>query len=415
MSCHPHVGSAPRLLAIVATMIAAGCSSTPTSEEILARAAELNRRAANAATQNEQPNTSASTTPEAAKAPELPASRTRNIVSQPMPAPGVEQTAMAPQAGTKMSSGAETRAAADAAADGRAPASEGDDLMPPDAKPGECYAKVFIEPTYRSVTENLIVREATTRLDTVPARFEQVTERVLVKPADIRYELVPAKFEWVEERVLVTPESTRLVTVPAVTKQVQEKVLVKAAYTTWRKGKGPIQKIDATTGEIMCLVEVPAIYDTVTKTVEVTPEQVREEIVPAVYRTVRKQVMVQPAQARPIEVPAEFKTVQVNRLAEPAREIRVAIPAQTSAVERRELVSPGRVEWREILCETNMTRDRVRAIQRALADAGYDPGPVDGVIAKRTMAAVNAYQRANDLPVDAYLNMQTVRALGVMR
>jgi peptidoglycan hydrolase-like protein with peptidoglycan-binding domain len=29
------------------------------------------------------------------------------------------------------------------------------------------------------------------------------------------------------------------------------------------------------------------------------------------------------------------------------------------------------------------------------------------------MDAVNAYQRANGLPVDTYLNMATVRALGV--
>ena len=52
--------------------------------------------------------------------------------------------------------------------------------------------------------------------------------------------------------------STRLETVPAQYETVTEEVLVRPAYTTWKKGTGPIQRIDQATGEIMCLVEVPA-------------------------------------------------------------------------------------------------------------------------------------------------------------
>ena len=37
--------------------------------------------------------------------------------------------------------------------------------------------------------------------------------------------------------------------------------------------------------------------------------------------------------------------------------------------------------------------------QRALLAAGYDPGPIDGVIREQTMRAVNAYQAAKGLPV----------------
>jgi len=48
-----------------------------------------------------------------------------------------------------------------------------------------------------------------------------------------------------------------------------------------------------------------------------------------------------------------------------------------------------------------------------LAAAGYDPGPVDGVIRAQTMRAVNEYQVAKGLPVDAYLNVATVKSLGV--
>ena len=60
-----------------------------------------------------------------------------------------------------------------------------------------------------------------------------------------------------------------------------------------------------------------------------------------------------------------------------------------------------------------MTRDRITSIQTALQRAGHNPGPIDGVIGADTMRAVNAYQRQKGLPVDEYLNIATVRSLGV--
>lgn len=425
MARHRNPGSRRRLATLTLAVLAAGCSSTPSSDEILSRADELTRRAQSMVTPPARDVEMA--TP--AQGGSATVGDSKTFVATPV-APGREADTAAPAAGKamadagnrdaastgdRMAATASPPAAAGSATVGAAPAGDGttDALLPPNAKPGQCFARIYVEPTYRMVEEPMVMREATSRIDTVPPMFEEVTEQVMVKPGDKRIEVVPARYEWVEERVLVTPESTRLVEVPAVNRQVQERVLVKAGYTTWKKGTGPIQKIDETTGEILCLVEVPPVYDMVTKTVQVSPPSVREEIVPAVYRTVRKQILVSPAQTREIEVPAEFRDVKVKRLVSPAREVRVEIPAQMGRVERREMVTPGKVEWREILCETNTTRRQVQAIQRALRDAGFDPGPIDGIVAKRTMDAVNAYQRANGLPVDTYLNMATVRALGV--
>lgn len=41
-----------------------------------------------------------------------------------------------------------------------------------------------------------------------------------------------------------------------------------------------------------------------------------------------------------------------------------------------------------------------RAIQKELAERGYDTGPADGVIGPRTVRAIEAYQRDAGLPVD---------------
>ncbi len=43
---------------------------------------------------------------------------------------------------------------------------------------------------------------------------------------------------------------------------------------------------------------------------------------------------------------------------------------------------------------------RVRGIQQALVENGYDPGPADGVMGPKTAAAIRRYQEDHDLLVD---------------
>ncbi len=45
----------------------------------------------------------------------------------------------------------------------------------------------------------------------------------------------------------------------------------------------------------------------------------------------------------------------------------------------------------QVLPEPRLRADRVQELQRALADRGYDPGPVDGVMGTRTRAALRKY------------------------
>ena len=313
----------------------------------------------------------------------------------------------------------------------------------------------------------------------LPAKYETITEDVLIEEASTRVETTAAQYEWVEERVLVSEASTRIEEVPAVFRTETEQVLDKPAHTIWKKGTGPIQRIDEATGEIMCLVEVPATYKTVSKQVLVSPATTRtvdipaeyemvkvrklvapagEQVIeipakytqvsreqktedaqfvwhevhdgslskdtrtgakiclvnePAEYKTVSRKVVVSPETTREVTVPAQYDTIKVRELVKAASEERTVIPASFKTVTQRKLVADGHMAWRSILCETNMTRDRIGQIQQALTEKGYAPGPVDGVIGKQTIAAVNAFQRDNELPVDRYLNIETVEALGV--
>lgn len=289
----------------------------------------------------------------------------------------------------------------------------GEALLPPNAQSGECYARVFVPPQYTTVTNKVLKHEAKEQIKIIPARFETVEERILVEEASERLEVVPATYTWREEKQLIKPETQRLVEVPATYERISEQVLVKPAHSIWKKGTGPIQKIDEATGEIMCLVDVPATYRTVSKMTLKSPTRTETISDPAIYKTIKKRVMASPPTTRTVHLPAKYKTVKVTRLVEPAREMRESTPAAFQTVSKQEKVVDGRMEWRSILCKTNLTPGRVTQIQQSLLKAGYNPGPIDGVIGWETMNAVNAYQQANNLPVDKYLNVKTVKALGV--
>ena len=63
--------------------------------------------------------------------------------------------------------------------------------------------------------------------------------------------------------------------------------------------------------------------------------------------------------------------------------------------------------------QPRMTGALVRDVQRALAAAGFDPGPVDGDYGGQTAAAVRAFQMKKGLAVDGEVGRQTAAALKI--
>jgi len=55
--------------------------------------------------------------------------------------------------------------------------------------------------------------------------------------------------------------------------------------------------------------------------------------------------------------------------------------------------------------------DQVKNLQIQLSNAGFDPGPIDGVFGDMTGAAVGSFQQANNLTVDGVVGPQTMGAL----
>ncbi len=285
--------------------------------------------------------------------------------------------------------------------------------MPQTARPGECYALVRTPEQYRTLQRDYVARPGYDGVQVIPARYQTALQDYVTQEGYERLEVIPATFRTVTEQVEVTPPSTRYLASEPVYETITEKVLEKPATQTWKRGRGPIQKLDNATGEVMCLVEEPAVYRTVTRKVLKTQPLMREVQVPGEYRTVTRRVIDQPAQVRRVAVAEQRSTVQVQKLVAPAAYQTVRVPDQMASYTTRELAAPATLEWRPVLCETNMKDSTVRRVQDALRSAGFDPGPSDGRAGTRTLDALNAYQRSKGLPEDRYLNLQSLQSLGV--
>ena len=285
-------------------------------------------------------------------------------------------------------------------------------MLPPVDQTGQCYAQVFVPPTFEKSVVQQAVSDGIERIEKIPAKYEMEERTVLVKDPYERIEVVPAVYDWIEEKVMVQPATERFEVVPAVYETITEKVVDVPAHSVWKKGTGPLQRLDHATGDIVCLVQVPTTYKTVQKRVLKQPATTRTVKIPAQYKILKKRVLITPESTRKVMVPGEYKTVKVKKLVEPARFTHIVEPPKYREITKQVKVKNGRLEWQPVLCQTNMSPAIIRSIQEALKQANFNPGPVDGVLGSKTIAAVESYQKERGLPVGS-LTLQTIKSLGV--
>ena len=140
-----------------------------------------------------------------------------------------------------------------------------------------------------------------------PAKYQTTTEKVLASEASEKVQAIPAKYRTVTKRILVSEGTERLVTTPAQYKTVRERVQVSPARTEWKRTK--CQDRGCNQSEVVCLVEIPPVYNTVTKKVVAVPPSTRKMTTPPQYKTVQVQELVEPATSRTVPIPATYKTV----------------------------------------------------------------------------------------------------------
>ncbi len=324
---------------------------------------------------------------------------------------------------------------------------------------------VAIPAKYKTVTKRILVSEGTEKLVTSPVQYKTVRERVLVSPARTEWKKtkcqdrgcnqsevvclveIPAVYKTVTKKVVAKPATTRKVTTPPVYKTVQVQELVQpassktipvpATYKTITKTKkvangqygwtnSPSNCSNAistgyaagdTSGSVMgngagSANGVAGAGSRLSSSARPTGNKICLTATPAKYNKVAKKVVATPARTKVVTTPPKFKTVRIKKLISPASERRIAIPATYKTVTKKRMVSDGYAKWVQIVCKSNMSATTIMRVQRALKDAGYYHGPIDGVWGSESKAATRAYQKAKGLPV-AGLSVATMNSLGL--
>ena len=287
-------------------------------------------------------------------------------------------------------------------------------LPPADAKPGQCYAKVLVPAAYKTVSEKVMTYSGGVKYTKTPAVYRTVEKKVLI--ADESYELVavPPTYTTTQETILVQPAQTVKTVVPATYRTETKRVMISPASAVWKAGRGAYEKVDSATGEIMCRVEIPAKYNTISMEVVDRPAQTIEKVIPAKYVTITRRVVKTEATTTRKVIPAQYKTITVRELVTPESFDAVKIPARFSTIEKREKIRSESIQWRQILCETNVTKEVVLSLQKALVRSGYDLGTQpNGNYGPATKAAIRKYQLDKGLPTGG-LTLSTAKSLGVI-
>jgi regulator of extracellular matrix RemA (YlzA/DUF370 family) len=184
----------------------------------------------------------------------------------------------------------------------------------PNQEPGKCYAKSMVQDEYQNQSEIIVVKEATKRVEVIPAVYGTESEKVMVKAGAERIETKPALYTTVTEKYRVgcpdgfmdglaagggVDECYKMVPVPATYKDVFETYVVKEASTR--------------------IVTKPAIYKEQTQTVIVKEATTRLEVIPAVYgtRTIDN-VLMEAASSYIEQMPVPYATTTKTVVTRPA-------------------------------------------------------------------------------------------------
>jgi hypothetical protein len=222
------------------------------------------------------------------------------------------------------------------------------------------YAEV--PATYEWREEKVLVREATKAVTKTSSRSVSVVVPQLRREAYKELRVVPATFETVEETVVVTPEREEDVFVPATFKKVVEKIKVaeahkqivnvedkKNCYTVTESAERFVQVEKL-------IVDKPAsvekrICPAVTKRVSVTrvkvPAHVEEVLVPAVYEDIKLR-NIEPTKLTLVDVPAVYATISKEFEVTPASKRRVDVPEKTETVVKSVIVEPATIKWKKV-------------------------------------------------------------------
>lgn len=116
-----------------------------------------------------------------------------------------------------------------------------------------------------------------------------------------------------------------------------------------------------------------------------------------------------PAPAAPAAAPAPAASEPAAKIEEVQSIQSIESAASTQEAQPSAAAAPSVDDGDDVV---KVTPAIMRKIQQALASAGFNPGPADGVSGAKTVAAIESFQKQNNIPTGK-ITKRTLRALGV--
>lgn len=226
---------------------------------------------------------------------------------------------------------------------------------PANPEPGACYIRCPIEEI--SEREKVVATPSYMQYKVVPAMYKTVEEQMLVKEASKRFEYVPAVYREVVDTIMVEEPISKISLIPVKTLDTFEVFEIEPAYSRF-ESRPAISGCKSTIPgdcDVICYVSYPAVKKAVpVKRIVSNPTYTSQKQIPR-FRTVKRKVIQTPATVREIEIPAEYITVQKRVLVKDETvDSTLVAPVVREEVflvrDRRASGSSDGYEWRKIDC-----------------------------------------------------------------
>ena len=226
--------------------------------------------------------------------------------------------------------------------------------LPENPDPEKCYVRCITPDVFETQEVRVQVAPAYTVLEVVPGEFEEVTEEVLVKEGYTRWEYTPATFRTEQVTYTYNGPQTSVSITPATFTDATEDVLIQPAVSRWEyQPYEGCESDDPNDCQVLCYRSYDAMYRTVPVQRLGSDASSSTTNIPAGdTRSYSKEVVDNPANMREVEVPPVYETITRMVETTPETVVEREVPAEYITITQEVLVTPGGLTtYEEIDCE----------------------------------------------------------------
>ncbi|MGB0839429.1 MAG: hypothetical protein ACPGXL_04775 [Chitinophagales bacterium] len=225
--------------------------------------------------------------------------------------------------------------------------------LPQNAIAGKCYERCLVPDEYEIIMEQVLIKEASTRIETIPAVYDTVIEEILLKDGFVLFEMIPATYTVTTEEIMIAEPYSVIEYSPIVFETIQELIIL-APRTVKLVQKSRLSNCLSVNPEaciVWCLEEEGPILDTIESQIVRIPMLPIEKTIPAQYKTLEITLVKDPAKLIRLEYPPEYRTYEKLVLLEPVKEKVIQVPAEYATVNTKKLLKAAHFgDWIETDC-----------------------------------------------------------------